>query len=67
MITIHVVNANGKSCEVSITWGWTHSRGLSDTNGKISFDVSPGRGTIYVDGKEVARDVDIRGTYSVRK
>lgn len=67
MVTIQVINANGRSCEVQITWGMTHSRGRTDNNGVISFDVSPGRGTIYVDGKEVAKNVEIRGTVRVSK
>jgi hypothetical protein len=67
MVTIHVVNANGKSCEVQITWGMTHSRGRTDNNGIISFDVSSGRGTIYVDGREVKKNVEISGTVRVSK
>jgi hypothetical protein len=67
MVTVEVTNANGRSCEVHISWGWTHSSGRTDSNGRVSFDVSPGRGTILVDGDEVARDVQIEGVVQVRK
>jgi len=66
MVTVEVTNANGRTCEVHISWGWTHSRGNTDSNGKVSFDVSPGTGTILVDGKEVYKG-QISGTVPVRK
>ncbi len=67
MITVIVENAGGRSCEVHISWGmFTHSSGRTDSNGHISFDVSPGSGTILVDGKEVYKG-QISGTIKVRK
>ncbi|GAB1422695.1 hypothetical protein MASR2M15_29340 [Anaerolineales bacterium] len=66
MITIEVINANGRSREVHISWGLTHSRGITDSNGRISFDVSGGTGTILVDGKKV-HEGNISGTVRARK
>lgn len=67
MITVEVTNANGHTCEVHISWGgMTHSRGLTDSNGRISFDASPGSGTILVDGKEVHKGY-LTGTVKVQK
>ena len=68
MITIQVDNTNGRQCKVHISWhGYTHSEGWTDTNGRIDFDVSSGTGTIYVDGKEVAKEIRIEGTVRIRK
>jgi hypothetical protein len=54
MITIEVTNANGRTCEVHISWGdYSHSSGLTDSNGRVRFDASPGQGKILVDGQEV--------------
>lgn len=67
MVTIEVTNTNGRTCEVHISWGsFTHSRGMTDSNGCISFDVSSGAGTILVDGKEVYKGT-ISGTVRVQK
>ena len=66
MITVEVTNANGRTCEVHISWGMTHSRGLTDSSGRIRFDVSPGTGTILVDGKEAYKGW-IDGTVRVQK
>ncbi|MBX7251626.1 MAG: hypothetical protein K1X50_06545 [Candidatus Promineofilum sp.] len=66
MITVEVTNANGRTCEVHISWGMTHSRGLTDSRGRISFDVSPGTGTILVDGREVHKGY-LSGTIRVQK
>ena len=67
MITIEVTNANGRTCEVHISWGsFTHSSGRTDSNGRVTFDVSPGSGTILVDGKEVYKGY-ISGTIRVSK
>jgi|CXWK01.1.fsa_nt_gi hypothetical protein len=66
MVTVEVTNANGRTCEVHISWGMTHSRGLTDSRGRISFDVSPGSGKILVDGKEVFQG-QINNTVYVQK
>lgn len=67
MITVEVSNANGRTCEVHISWSsYTHSRGMTDSNGRVRFDVSSGKGTISVDGKEVYNG-NINGTVRVRK
>ena len=67
MVIVEVTNANGRSCEVHISWGsFTHSRGLTDSSGRISFDVSSGQGTILVDGKEVYKG-NVSGTIRVQK
>lgn len=67
MITIEVTNANGRACEVHISWGsFTHSRGLTDSNGRIQFNVSSGSGTILVNGQKVYEG-HISGTVQVRK
>lgn len=67
MITVEVTNANGHTCEVHISWGnYTHSTGLTDPQGRISFDVSPGEGTILVDGQTVFKG-QIKGTTQVQK
>lgn len=67
MITVEVTNANGRTCEVHISWGMmTHSRGLTDSSGRISFNASSGHGTIYVDGNKVYEG-QISGTVRVRK
>lgn len=67
MVTIEVSNANGRACEVHISWSsFTHSRGRTDSNGHISFDVSSGQGTILVDGNEVYKG-NVSGTVRVRK
>jgi hypothetical protein len=66
MVTVEVTNANGRTCEVHISWGMTQSRGLTDSRGRISFDASPGNGKILVDGKEVYQG-RIDGTVRVQK
>lgn len=66
MVTVEVTNANGRTCEVHISWGMTHSRGLTDSRGRVSFNVSPGTGTILVDGREVYKG-QISGTVLVKK
>jgi hypothetical protein len=69
MIEVIVTNANSP-CEVVINWkDYTHSRGLTDSSGRIRFDVSPkNRGTISVDGNVVEEDVWFgNGTVKVRK
>jgi hypothetical protein len=66
MITVYVANANGRTCEVHISWGWTHSNGRTDSSGRVSFDVLPGEGTISVDGRDVYKG-RISGTVTVYK
>lgn len=44
MVTIEVTNANGRTYKVHISWGMTHSPSLTDSNGRVSFNVSPGTG-----------------------
>jgi hypothetical protein len=69
MVTIHVTNANGRTCEVHISWKsmlQTYSRGLTDKNGYVSFDVTGGGGTVSVDGK-VVYSGNVSGTISVSK
>lgn len=68
MITVRVVDYNGRAvsgAEVQISWrGYTHSRGRTDSSGRISPDVSPGSGTIYVEGKEIYEG-EISGSITV--
>lgn len=68
MITVRVVDYNGRAvsgAEVQISWrGYTHSRGRTDSSGRISWDVSSGSGTIYVEGKEVYEG-EISGSITV--
>lgn len=66
MVTVEVTNANGRTCEVAISWGMTHSRGLTDSRGRITFNASPATGTILVDGKEVYKGY-ISGTVVVQR
>lgn len=69
MIEVIVTNVT-QPCEVVINWkDYTHSRGLTDSSGRIRFDVSPkNRGTISVDGKVVKKDVWFGdGTVKVQK
>lgn len=57
MVTVHVVNSNGKpvaKADVQISWREsTHSTGRTDNSGSVSWNVSNGSGTIYLDGWEV--------------
>jgi len=70
MITIEVIDQRGRpvaGADVRISWrSWTHSTGRTDRRGRASWDVSSGRGTVYVDGRKVY-DGEIRGTLRVRK
>jgi hypothetical protein len=66
-VTIEVTNSGGRTCEVNIQWGNTHSCGLTDRQGRVTFDVSPGTGTVYVDGKKVLENSRIAGTVRVCK
>ena len=70
MIRVRVVDRNGRgvsSADVHISWSgsWTHSRGRTNRNGEVSFDVSPGSGEILVDGRKVFKG-QIRGSMTVR-
>jgi hypothetical protein len=68
MVTIQVNGTSGRPVDVQISWrGYTHSTGKTDSNGKVSFDVSDGTGTLYVDGKEVLKDKYFSGTTTVNK
>lgn len=69
MITVQVVDYHGRTvsgAEVHISWrGYTHSRGRTDHSGRISWDVSSGSGTIYVEGTRVYEG-EINGSITVR-
>jgi hypothetical protein len=69
MISIKVVDSSGNSisgADVQISWrGYTHSTGRTDSSGRISWDVSSGSGTIYVEGKEVYEG-EISGSMTVQ-
>jgi len=58
MVTIRVVNRSGsgvKHARVTILWRdtfGTHSKGYTDSNGYVHFNVGTGSGTIYVDGRQ---------------
>ena len=68
MVTVEVANTNRQPCEVVIAWhDSAPSKGWTDGNGHISFDVSGGRGSVYVDGHEVLSDIEIYGTIQVTK
>jgi len=70
MITVQAVGKDGRGVagvNVQISWrGYTHSTGRTNSSGQVSWDVSSGTGTIYVDSKKVY-DGQISGTVSVRK
>ena len=70
MIKVRVVDGRGRGvsgADVHISWSgsWTHSRGRTNSNGEVSFDVSPGSGEILVDGRKVFSG-QIRGSMTVR-
>jgi len=69
MITVEVVGNDGRplnNADVQISWrGWTHSKGRTNSSGRVSWDVSSGSGTIYVNGRQVY-DGSINGTIRVR-
>ncbi len=74
MITIRVVDSSGygvSGADVHISWGGsffdsTHSSGRTDGSGNVSFNVSPGSGTILVNGKQVHSGY-ISGNITVKK
>jgi hypothetical protein len=70
MITIEVVDSRGRpvsGADVQISWrSWTHSTGRTDSRGRVSWNVSSGSGTVYVDGRKVY-DGEVRGSLRVRK
>lgn len=54
MVVIEIANGSNTSYEVRVLWdgrGSTH--GLTRENGRVTFDVRPGSGKIYVDGRKV--------------
>lgn len=60
MVTIRVIGSSGygvSGADVYISWGAglfdTYSKGRTDSSGYVSFTVSPGNGTISVDGRQV--------------
>ena len=54
MVTIQVVGNGSANADVQISWrGYTHSKGRTDSSGRISWDVSTGSGTVYVNNKPV--------------
>ena len=57
MISIEVIGRDGRglaNADVQISWSnWTHSTGRTDRNGYVSWDVSSGSGTIYVNRDKV--------------
>jgi hypothetical protein len=57
MVTIEVVGRDGRpmsGAAVQISWsGWTHSNGRTDSAGRVTWDVSSGSGTVYVEGRKV--------------
>ena len=71
MVTIRVVNRSGsgvKHARVTIRWKGTfgtHSKGYTDSNGYVSFNVGTGPGTIYVDGREKYNG-HVSGSYQFR-
>lgn len=68
MVTIQVVGNDGRGApnvDVQITWrGYTHSTGRTDSSGRISWDVSTGSGTVYVNNKQVYEG-EIRNSLTV--
>ena len=70
MITVQVVGNDGRGvagADVQISWrGYTHSTGRTNSSGQVSWDVSTGSGTIYVDGRQVYEG-QINGTITVHK
>lgn len=69
MITVEVIGRDGRplaNADVQITWrGYTHSTGRTNSSGRISWDVSGGRGTIYVNGR-AEFEGEIYGSKQVR-
>jgi len=68
MITVQVIGGNGRGvsgADVQITWrGFTHSKGRTNSSGQVSWDVSSGSGTIYVNGNQVY-DGPVNGNVTV--
>ena len=56
MVTIQVIGKDGRSlsgADVQISWrGFTHSTGRTDSSGRVSWNVSTGTGTVYVNGRQ---------------
>ncbi|MEM7539896.1 MAG: hypothetical protein AAF639_47520, partial [Chloroflexota bacterium] len=60
MVAIQVFTSFGESipdADVYISWsdGLTHSQGKTDSRGVVSFNVPPGSGEIFVNGRIVYR------------
>jgi hypothetical protein len=57
MVTIEVIGRDGRGlagAAVQISWNnWTHSTGRTNHSGRVSWDVSGGSGTVYVESREV--------------
>ncbi|MBX3056699.1 MAG: hypothetical protein KF770_09530 [Anaerolineae bacterium] len=70
MITVKVLGNDGRpvnGADVRISWReYTHSTGRTNSSGQVSWDVSPGSGTIYVDGTKV-HEGQISGTMTFYK
>ena len=70
MVTVQVIGNDRRGvsgADVHITWrGYTHSTGRTNSSGSVSWDVSSGSGTIYVDGTQVYEG-QISGTMTVYK
>jgi len=70
MISVQVVGSDRRGvsgADVRISWrGYTHSTGRTNSSGSVSWDVSSGSGTIYVDGTEVYEG-QISGSMTVQK
>lgn len=69
MITVEVIGQDGRglaNATVQISWNnWTHSRGITNSLGRTSWNVSGGGGTIYVNNRVVYQG-NINGTIRVR-
>lgn len=70
MIAVQVIGSDGRKvagADVRISWqGYTHSTGRTNSSGSVSWNVSSGSGTVYVDGTKVYEG-NISGTITVRK
>lgn len=68
MIAVQVIGSDGRKiagADVRISWrGYTHSTGRTNNSGLVSWNVSSGSGTIYVDGTKVYEG-QISGTMTV--
>lgn len=69
MVTVEVIGKDGRgvaNASVQVSWNnWTHSKGWTNSFGRVSWNVSDGSGTIYVNNRLVYQG-RVNGTVRVR-